>query len=692
MKVIIENCNNIDSGIIEIKDNILNIKYAINGTGKTSIAKAIEYGVNKKDLNELKPFKYKDDRTIVPKVSGVDGICSIKIFNEDYVRQFVFQEDELIKNSFEIFIKTAQYDSGIEAINGMLSELKNTFNNDEELTELLMNLRTLSDCFGKSKSGYSAASSIGKGLAGGNTIENIPKELDDYSKYIKSDQNVKWLKWQLEGKNYLDIDNKCPYCTSSDIEKNKSKIEKLEQKYDSKVIEHLNKVLEVFNKLNKYFCEDVQNKIHAMLSNINGLKEEDKTLLNNVKNEIDTLISRLETIKNMGYITLKEIDKVKEKVSSYKINIDSFLALKSSATNKIIKKINSKLDGVVDKAGELQGEINKQNKYINELVRKYNKEINDFLESAGIKYNVSIELDVDNKYKLKFRHNDCEELIKAPTNYLSYGEKNAFALALFMYDALKDDPDLIILDDPISSFDKNKKYAIVNMLFRGKDSFEKKTVILLTHDFEPIIDIKYVKPDYFEADATYIENNNGQLKEKQIEKGDIKTFRQIVEDNINDIDEDVIKLIYLRRLYELDNNMTEEYNLISNLLHKRKEPKYIDKSVMDNENIKKAELEIKNYIPKFDYMVLYNRIIDDEIIKELYLKANNNYEKLQLFRILFEGKVYDTNDVVKKFINEAFHIENEYLFQLDPRKFEMIPNYIVKECDRIINELYRGVI
>ena len=42
---------------------------------------------------------------------------------------------------------------------------------------------------------------------------------------------------------------------------------------------------------------------------------------------------------------------------------------------------------------------------------------------------------------------------------LSYGERNAFALVLFMYSQLKENADLIILDDPISSFDKNKKYG-----------------------------------------------------------------------------------------------------------------------------------------------------------------------------------------------------------------------------------------
>jgi ABC-type molybdate transport system ATPase subunit len=44
-----------------------------------------------------------------------------------------------------------------------------------------------------------------------------------------------------------------------------------------------------------------------------------------------------------------------------------------------------------------------------------------------------------------------------------------------MYDVLKAKPDLIVLDDPISSFDKNKKYAIIDMLFRKEKSLRGKT-------------------------------------------------------------------------------------------------------------------------------------------------------------------------------------------------------------------------
>jgi hypothetical protein len=46
MEIKIQNCNNITLGKVEIKENTLNIKYAINGTGKSTISKAISASIS----------------------------------------------------------------------------------------------------------------------------------------------------------------------------------------------------------------------------------------------------------------------------------------------------------------------------------------------------------------------------------------------------------------------------------------------------------------------------------------------------------------------------------------------------------------------------------------------------------------------------------------------------------------------
>lgn len=46
MELIIKNCNNIKEGNINVEENKLNIKYGINGTGKSTLSKAISLSVD----------------------------------------------------------------------------------------------------------------------------------------------------------------------------------------------------------------------------------------------------------------------------------------------------------------------------------------------------------------------------------------------------------------------------------------------------------------------------------------------------------------------------------------------------------------------------------------------------------------------------------------------------------------------
>jgi len=43
--------------------------------------------------------------------------------------------------------------------------------------------------------------------------------------------------------------------------------------------------------------------------------------------------------------------------------------------------------------------------------------------------------------------------------------------------------------------------------------------------------------------------------------------------------------------------------------------------------------------------------------------------------------------VIAKFINQSFHIENDYIYQLNPRSYQMVPQYVIDECDKAINEI-----
>ena len=691
MKVRIKHCNNIDSGEFEIVENRLNIKYAINGTGKSTISKAIDAFVNGEEdkKKSLLPFKYYGkDNEIMPELTGCEQIKKIAIFNEKYIEDYVYQQNELIKNSFEIFVKTPDYDKHIKEIEKLLNNINITFQNHPELETLIKAFQQFIEGFGKAKSGYSAAGAIGKGIGKGNKIDNIPAGLEVYEPYLKNSENVKWIKWQLEGKNFLDMADQCPYCSGS-VKETKDTILKVGDEYDAKSVEQLNKMLEVFANLSPYFSDDTAAKINEITKNVTGITNTQKNYLLEIKAQVENLLQQLYGLKGLGFQSLKNAEKIADELAKYKIDLMYYSHINSSLSQEKVTIINGTLDEVLERAGKLQGEIAQQKKVIKTTIEMYSAEINEFLHYAGYKYKVAIEEEKETtEYHLVLKHMDGTENVQAVDEHLSYGERNAFALVLFMYNALKEKPDLVILDDPISSFDGNKKFAIINMLFMGKHSLKNRTVLLLTHEFNTVIDAIYNMPYNFNPSpkAAFLTTKKGILTEKEISKSDIKSFGEIAKINIDSNMDSLNKLVYLRRLLEIQNADGLAWQLLSNIFHKREKPEihFSDgkpSRLMTEEEIEKATAEIKDeYIADFDYGKEYQKTQNISMLRTLYQNSESNYEKLQIYRIMFNEN--SSNSVIKKFVNEAFHIENDYLFQLNPCEYDTVPQYIIDECDK----------
>lgn len=686
MKINIKNCNNIDEANISVEIGRLNIKYGANGTGKSTIAKAIELTSKKPiDLSSLTQFKFRslpEEERKIPSIEGIEAFKSISVFNEDYVSQFVFKQDEVLKNSFDIFIKNQNYKDKMLEIQNIVSEIKETYENDSNIDDAIKDLSDLEDSFGKSQTGYSKAGRIGKGVGGGNKIENIPATVEHYKNYIKSECNVKWIKWQIEGNEFLEISTECPYCVAP-TDKKKDSILAISKEYDAKSIEHLVALQGIISRLGKYLSEETIRLLTPIINNKDGLTKEEIGYLTGLKNQVTILKEKLRDIKSISFFSLRDSGKVQEHLENLKINIELLPLLNSEESRKIIEEVNASLDIVTIKAGKLQGEVNKQKNGIETAILKYKLEINSFLRYAGYKYVVEIQAE-NEEYKMKLRHVDFSENIQNGNLHLSYGERNAFSIVLFMYECLTRNPDLIILDDPISSFDKSKKFAILEMLFRGKDSFRGKTTIMLTHDIEPIIDMVKSLSHTFQPSplACFLKTKKGIIEELIIEKKDVTSFGQICDENMALLDSDIIKIIYLRRQQEILNDKGIQYQLLSNLLHKRQVPMLKEdgtERIMSEQEIDCATIKIREKIISFDYEKILAEITNNDKMTFAYKNARNSYEKLQIFRII--NNENHENDVVKKYINESFHIENDYIMQLNPHKYDFIPEHIISECD-----------
>lgn len=692
----IENCNSIEKAEIAIAEGTLNIKYGPNGLGKSTIARAIIASVaNNGALQGLKPFKYRAiDGEYNPVVRGAENIKSVLVFDDAYVSQFVFQRDEVLKNSFDIFIKTETFQLAMQEIEELFSGIKSAFDGNEALSSAISDLKEVRDAFGVTKSGAISKASKGyKAFGSGNKIENIPIQLKSFEAFIKSDQPASWIAWQAKGNAFLDLSDNCPYCSSSlQAPEKKDTARMVAKEYDSKAVEHLSALQAILERLGKYFDSACQESLGKITKAKIELSPEETNFLSALRGDVDTLITKFEDLRSISFFALRDVDKVEEKIAKMKIDLGLLSRLNSEETQSIVDPINAKLEELAGRVGELKGKINKHKKQIEKSIVENQDGINGFLKSAGYKYSVVIRPEADS-YKMKLVHQDFDQHIEAASQHLSYGEKNAFALVLFMHQVLSEKPDLAVLDDPVSSFDKTKKFAIINELFRGKASLRDTTVLMLTHDIEPAIDvIRSVKKlfQHPKPNAYFLSSRCGIVSETEIRESDIQTFAQICSSNVrNLVDDEVIKCIYLRRHFEILNDLGGEYNLLANLLHARMVPVWKREGgdvEMSPEEISSAEAGIREMIPGFDYFSILAVINNKAEMKRRLHNSAVGYDKLQLFRIYKQVHQEQNigDDILQKFVNESFHIENEYVMQLNPHRFDNVPEYVIQDCDRAI--------
>lgn len=575
-EITITNCNSIAEARISLRRSALNIKYGPNGIGKSTIARALVLrGQDGDALADLVPFKYREgDGHPSPAVVGADGINSVLVFDDTYVSQFVFQRDEVLKNSFEIFINTDEYKQGLEEIASMFESLKDAFTQQPEFVEALVGFGDLRDAFGVTKTGAISRTSRGfKALGVGGKLNNIPEQLQGYEHFLHSDDPAGWITWQSKGKAYLDLSDNCPFCSGSSVNKDTAK--KVSEEFESAAVKNMSALRGVIDRLGYYFEPGYLTQLNALTTLIAELSPEQGQFLANLRGEVQTFLDRLTALRGLSFHALRDEANVDEVLRNLKVDLSLLHSLDSEATRTVVDLINQKLDEVAGQINNIRARIGEQKTRVARLIRENQDGINEFLMSAGYRYTVRIEPHEDS-YRMILEHEDVAGHLETASRHLSYGERNAFALVLFMHHVRRDRPDLVVLDDPVSSFDKTKKFAILHQLFHGRDSIRDFTTLLLTHDIEPAIDIVRIgtSSQFLAAQPIvhFLSSRSGIVSEKIITKDDISTFSQVCEANIVSSSDDIVKCIYLRRRYEVHGEVGDAYDMLSSLLHLRDVP------------------------------------------------------------------------------------------------------------------------
>lgn len=689
-------CNNINCATITLKPNATTVLHGMNGSGKSSVAKAIQLysGDGGQTLEVLKPYASES----LPSVEGLPYNANILVFNEDYVDSTLFKGDmELIENGYKVFVDTPEYRKAANETDELLADTVKRLRDEGKVAELLSTVNNLLSCFGKvSKQTYSKASPIAKGIVSrGNLVEHISPKFGSFTPLIQGDNAKEWLQWRDKGGKY-NSRGVCPYCgkvlEQSDLESGNE----MQVVYGGKYIDNCTKTIATFGEADVLLSENARVQADAIL---HGKLEEEpnpenEAFLACIKADAEGLKAKLEKIQQLNYSFLKDEEKDADYFEGLKIHVERLEKMNSQFAVERINSINAVLDELSSKVREIQRAIGRQSSALGKSINASMAEMNAFLESAGFPYEISIASPDGSRCAVSLKPRGLEMNVEDLKSHLSYGERNSLAIALFSAQVKSEKPDMVVLDDPISSFDQNKKYAILQRLFsKSKGVCKGITSLLLTHDFETLIMIgKVHKALLCDSSCFYARNDCDELSLIPVEDDDfnsaVQCFKAIVASDASL----PYRVAFARRTVEIAYGKSPAWHVLSSLVHQR-EIATLNEQELTDEEWKEAWKQLEEIgFKDFNYQALLAQLGNTDLLS-VYDQAPSPVEKICAFRLLAANNADEMSQVsnrahvdetVFNFANEYFHIENLMAYQFDPVKFNTVPAGIIETCDKVI--------
>lgn len=689
-------CNNINCATITLKPNAATVLHGMNGSGKSSVAKAIQLcaGDDGQSLQALQPYASDSQ----PTVEGLPPNANILVFNEDYVDSTLFKGDmELIENGYRIFVDTPEYRKAAKETDRLLADAVKRLQDEGKVAELLSTVNNLLSCFGKvSKQTYSKTSPIAKGIVStGNLIEHVSPKFKSFSPLIQGDNAKEWLQWHDKGRKF-NSRGMCPYCGKT-LEQSELEIcNEMQAAYGGKYIDSCTKTIANFGEAEVLLSENARAQVDAIL---HGKLEEEPNPENGaflacIKADAEGLKAKLEKIQQFSYSSLKDEEKGADYFEGLKIHVERLEKMNSQFAVERINSINAVLDELSSKMRDIQIAIGRQSSALRKSINASMAEMNAFLESAGFPYEISIASPDRARCAVSLKPRGLEMIVEDLKSHLSYGERNSLAIALFSAQVKSEKPDMVVLDDPISSFDQNKKYAILQRLFsKSKGVCRGITTLLLTHDFETLIMIgKVHKTLLCDTSCFYARNDGGELSLIPVEDDDfnsaVQCFRAIVASDASL----PYRIALARRAVEITYGKSPAWHVLSSLMHQRTVATH-DRQELTDAEWEEAGKQLEDIgFKDFDYQDLLAQLGNAELLA-VYDQALSPVEKICAFRLLADNNADEMSQVsnrahvdgtVFKFANEYFHIENLMAYQFDPVKFNTVPTGIIETCDKLI--------
>lgn len=640
------------NNVIIFDRNSAVVIYGPNGTGKTSLAKVLskeekgEYvvsinGVEFSEKNE--PIAHvifdQNDRNVIV------GSTEDFILGDNITREYELKSllDHDFNSVFSKLINELKSTFGIEIA-------KSNFNNLVGDKELLTFIESLANK--KSKGSYIEKDKFINHLMNLKKVNNL--EYDDnkfkffVEDYKKQDSVLRKI---IEIKLELDDEEK--------------KILKIDENKEAV------RVLEKFNYLNDcVVCDKKINRVSLLTSKHEQRERNEFTLSVKAKSLVSDIMGKLETkdpffIGEVVRMSLSQndltyLEKLREEIqyyfNLYPILLENFFADALVGSN------------IVSNYSEYSKLVKEKPYFQDEDILFVEKFLNECLERK-----IKLERGLDNNLKLtlgdrEFLNQDRRKLS------LSNGEQNFLSITFELLKAKKSSREIVVLDDPISSFDSIYKNKIAFAILKFLSS---KKVIITTHNTDLIKLLEHQKNKsfklYFLNNTKEEENGFIEITEKEIEilmyiPKFLELLRCSIKSEINDELIFLVSLIPFLRGYSILLGKKNEKDQLTKLMHGYETeevnltelynsiigPGVIEKeykiSAIDILNMKVVDVSDKGIFPG-NYPLLYKTL--SHTFTYLYLRLSVENKLVSKFSINTKK-----HDLLAQIVAEAFKGSN----------------------------------
>lgn len=690
----LKNCRNVkgvDGDSVLIKKNTLNVFYGKNGTGKTTLSKALEYLYEKTDAKKfaLSSYQYlmSGNASDEPDLTCKPRIKNLLVFNDEWVDAHCFSKSTVHQNAFELYVRDAEVKKLEKQRQKKLSQLTAVLKSND-VVELRDSLTTLQKGLGKLKADgtFMASAPTVKAFKTGVPTETVPRCLAPVTSKMNASEKAKWLEWHVSRPDIHNGDV-CPYCGNTDQMRIRSCAE-YDGSRDKSAVKQWSQMASSFDSVGSR----LSRANRALMGNV----------LKSKKKPSDDEVERLAQLSSDAAQTLEAIDGIVSALEDEKCADANVLAatlqaqasalsscrifLKTKGGNKTaeakaISQLIKAAEGVISAQGDLEKLSNDLMAHITANIDGHEDEINEFLRQCGYQYKVKIETNPQtSEAKMLLTSSTLSQVVENPKESLSYGEKNALALMLFMFEALYEQKPLIVLDDPISSFDYDKRYGVLYALFAKNSLFSRnlrgESVLVMTHDFLVVSDlIKLPGNGLGSAKGQFLScDSKGVLHSVDLDANAIVPYTQLLRKQIeaSAAGPEIIRLVYVRSLCELLRKSNTDHKtrfgltfcLLSEIVHGRDEQAIVKRHKLKERNCRQV-LICENCVKEltrqdFDYWKAVKRYSDySELLVNIYEKNQlASIDKLHVVRLLIERdpSLAEGSSIMKRFADESCHI------------------------------------